>query len=143
MGGEVHLLDRLTPIYRHRRLVVSVFVLAVALIMLKSYSTTPRYMARARLLMDEGRGNMAAGFNAGNPGFWIDPPRYYRTQMFIIGGRGLAQRTIRQLDLDTVAGIQRRSRRPGRTSGGDQFGAGRRVRGRARLDPPAGGGAAT
>ena len=97
----MHLLDRLTPVYRHRRLVAAVFVLVVALFMLKSYSTTPQYMARARLLMDEGRANVG-GFSGNNPGFWVDPPRYYRTQMFIIGGRGLAQMTLRRLDLDAV-----------------------------------------
>ena len=40
---EIHLLDRLATVYRHRRLVVSVFTIVVTLTMLQSYSTIPLY----------------------------------------------------------------------------------------------------
>ena len=101
-GNEVHLLDRLATIYRHRSLVVSVFAIVVTLMMLQSYSTIPLYRATARLLIDDERVTMVAGMDSNEPRYWVDPEPYYETQYRILQSPGLTQYTIRQLDLSTV-----------------------------------------
>ena len=101
-GDAVHLLDRLTAIYPHRRLVVSVFTIVVTLMMLQSYSTIPQYRATARLLIDDERVVMVAGMDSNNPIFWADPEPYYETQYRILQSPGLAQYSIRRMDLSTA-----------------------------------------
>ena len=99
---EVHLLDRLATIYQHRSLVVSVFAVVVTLMMLQSYSTTPMYRAAARVLIDDERVATVAGMDSNDPLYWVDPEPYYETQHRILQSPGLAQYTVRQLDLSTV-----------------------------------------
>ena len=98
-GDEIHLFDRLAVIYRHRRLVVSVFTIVVTLMMLQSYSTIPLYRATARLLIEDERVAMVAGMNSNDPIYWVDPEPYYETQYRILQSPGLAQYTIRRIDL--------------------------------------------
>ena len=101
-GDDVHLLDRVTALYRHRRLVVSVFGVVVALMMLQSYATIPMYRATARLLIDDERLVMVAGMDSNDPVFWADPEPYYETQYRILQSPGLARYTVQQIDLSTV-----------------------------------------
>ena len=101
-GSEVHLLDQLATIYRHRRLVVSVFTVVVTLMMLQSYSTTPLYRAAARVLIDDERTASVRGMDANDPVYWVDPEPYYATQYRILQSPGLAEHTIQQLDLSTA-----------------------------------------
>ena len=101
-GNEVHLLDQLALIYRHRSLAVSVLAIVVTLMMLQSYSTIPLYRATARVLIDDERVAMVAGMGAGDPVYWVDPEPYYETQYRILQSPGLAQYTVQQLDLSTV-----------------------------------------
>ena len=96
------LLDRLTALYPHRHLVVSVFTIVVTLMMLQSYSTIPKYRATARLLIDDERVVRVAGMNSNNPTFWTDPEPYYATQYRILQSPGLAEYTVRQIDLSTA-----------------------------------------
>ena len=100
--NEVHLLDQLATIYRHRSLVVSVFAIVVTLMMLQSYSTIPLYRAVARVLIDDERTAMVAGMNSTDPFYWVDPEPYYETQYRILQSPGLAQFTVQQLDLSTA-----------------------------------------
>ena len=101
-GDEVHLLDRVAAIDRHRRLVVSVFTIAVTLMMLQSYSTIPMYRATARVLIDDERIVMVAGMDSNDPIFWADPEPYYETQYPILQSPGLARHTVRQIDLSAA-----------------------------------------
>ena len=78
------------------------FTIVVTLMMLQSYSTIPQYRATARLLIDDERVVMVAGMDSNNPIFWADPEPYYETQYRILQSPGLAQYTIRQLDLSTA-----------------------------------------
>ena len=101
-GNEVHLLDQLATIYRHRSLVLSVFAIVVTLMMLQSYSTIPLYRATARVLIDDERVAMVAGMGSNDPVYWVDPEPYYETQYRILQSPGLAQYTVQRLDLSTV-----------------------------------------
>ena len=101
-GDDVHLLDRVTAIYRHRRLVFSVFTIVVTLMMLQSYSTIPMYRATARVLIDDESTVMVAGMASSDPIFWTDPEPYYETQYRILQSPGLARYSVAQLDLSTV-----------------------------------------
>ena len=101
-GDEVHLLDRLAVIYRHRRLVVSVFTIVVTLMMLQSYSTIPLYRATARMLIEDERVALVAGMDSNDPIYWVDPEPYFETQYRILQSPGLAQYTIQRLDLSQV-----------------------------------------
>ena len=102
-GNDVHLLDRLAAIYRHRRLAVSVFSAVVLLMMLQSYATIPMYRATARLLIDEEQSVMVTGMDASDPvNYWTDSEPYYETQYRILQSPGLAGYTVGKLDLDEV-----------------------------------------
>ena len=101
-SDEVHLLDRLTAVYRHRRLVISVFTIVVTLMMLQSYSTIPLYRASARVLIEDERVVMVAGMDSNDPIYWADPEPYYETQYRILQSPGLASYTIQRIDLSAV-----------------------------------------
>jgi uncharacterized protein involved in exopolysaccharide biosynthesis len=47
--GSTHLLDRLTAVFKHRRLAGTAFLLVVSAMMLQSYSTIPQYATEARI----------------------------------------------------------------------------------------------
>lgn len=99
-GDDVHLLDRLSGVYRHRRLVLSVFTVVVTLMMLQSYSTIPLYRATARLLIEDEATIAVAGMEAGDPlAYWTDPEPYYETQYRILQSPGLVRHTVQQMDL--------------------------------------------
>jgi len=70
--------------------------------MLQSYSTVPLYKAQARLLIEDERSTMIRGIDANDPIFWADPEPYYETQYRILASRGLAQQTLRRVDLSKV-----------------------------------------
>ena len=52
---ELNILDRLAAVYKHRRIVTTVFLFVVAVMMVDSYTTTPMYKAQARLLIEDER----------------------------------------------------------------------------------------
>ena len=99
---DIHVLDRLSAVFRHRRLILSVFPVVVTLFMLQSYATVSLYRAQARLLIEDERSVAVSGLNANDPIFWADPEPYYETQYRILASRGLGQRSIRRLDLSKV-----------------------------------------
>ena len=70
---DVHILDRLSVVYRHRRAAATGFLLTVTVLMLQSYSTIPMYKAGARVLIEDERSTMVMGLDADNPIFWADP----------------------------------------------------------------------
>jgi len=96
-GPEVHLLDRLTVVLKHYRLVGAVFVVVVALGMLESYSSTPLYKASARLMIQDERSTAIGSLNSSDPAYWQDPEPYFNTQYRILQSRGLARRVVRKL----------------------------------------------
>lgn len=96
---EVHLLDRLAAVFRHMRLVAAVFAVVLAIGMLQSYSTVPRYRAKATILLQDERSTSIANLNANDRAYWEDPEPYFNTQFQILRGRGLARRVVQRLDL--------------------------------------------
>ena len=99
---DTHILDQLSAVLRHSRLILSVFPVVVTLFMWQSYATVPLYRAQARLLIDDERTVPLGGMTANKPVFWADPEPYYETQYRILSSRGLSQRSIRRLDLSRV-----------------------------------------
>ena len=54
-GQQVHLLDRLTAVFRHRKVAGTAFVIVVGLMMLQTYSKIPLYRASARVQIQDER----------------------------------------------------------------------------------------
>jgi succinoglycan biosynthesis transport protein ExoP len=98
-GHAVHLLDRLTAIFRHRRIAGSAFVIVVGLMMLQTYSQIPLYRTSARVMIQDERTTAVSNLNANDPIFWQDSEQYYNTQYSILRSRGLAKRVVRRLQL--------------------------------------------
>jgi polysaccharide biosynthesis transport protein len=98
-GQSVHLLDRLTALFRHRRLAGAAFATVVGLMMLQTYSKVPLYRTSARVLIQDERSTTVGNLNANDPAFWADPEQYYNTQYSILRSRGLAKRVVRRLKL--------------------------------------------
>ena len=96
---EVHLFDRLVAVFRHLRLVAAVFGVVLAVGMLQSYSTVPRYRAKATILLQDERSTSVTNLNANDRAYWEDPEPYFNTQYQILRGRGLARRVVQRLDL--------------------------------------------
>jgi capsular exopolysaccharide synthesis family protein len=96
---SVHLLDRLTAIFRHRRLAGSACVVVVGLMMLQTYSKVPLYRTSARIYIQDERTTAVGNLNANDPAFWQDSEQYYNTQYSILRSRGLAKRVVRRLQL--------------------------------------------
>ena len=96
---QVHLLDRLSAVFRHRRLAGAAFVIVVGLMMLQTYSKIPLYRASARVQIQDERTTAVSNLNANDPMFWQDSEQYYNTQYSILRSRGLARRVVQQLQL--------------------------------------------
>lgn len=54
--GEVHLLDRLSVIYRYRKIVITVILVVLVAGIVQTMTTTPEYRATARVQVDDERG---------------------------------------------------------------------------------------
>jgi capsular exopolysaccharide synthesis family protein len=98
-GGQLHLLDRLTAIFRHRRLAGTAFVVVVGLLMLQTYSTIPLYRASAQVQIQDERTTSVGQLSMNDPMFWQDSEQYYNTQYAILQSRGLAKRVVDRLQL--------------------------------------------
>jgi len=96
---SIHLLDRLTALFRHRRLAGAAFATIVGLMMLQTYSKIPLFRTSARVLIQDERTTMVGNLNANDPAFWQDSEQYYNTQYSILRSRGLAKRVVRRLKL--------------------------------------------
>jgi capsular exopolysaccharide synthesis family protein len=100
-NDEIHILDRLAVVYRYRRIVVTVFVLASAALMIQGHSGVPVYEARAQILIEDERSTAVPGLNPVDY-YYEDPELYYKTQHRILIGRDLTRRVIQRLDLASV-----------------------------------------
>src|SRR5438876_952684 len=100
---EIHILDRLAVIYRYRRIVITVFVLATAAMMIQGYSNVQIYQAKAQILIEDERSTAVPGITSTDNTFYEDPEPYYKTQYKILTGRDLTRRVIKKLHLENVA----------------------------------------
>src|SRR5499426_4677514 len=100
--NDVHILDRVAVLYRHRRVVVAVFVLTTAAMMIQGYTSLQLYQAQAQIMIEDERATAVPGLNNTENVFYEDPEPYYNTQYRILKGRDLTRRVIKTLDLATV-----------------------------------------
>src|ERR1700752_4436545 len=96
---QVHLLDRLTAVFRHRKVAGTAFVIVVGLMMLQTYSKIPLYRSSARVEIRDERTTAVGNLNSNDPMFWQDSEQYYNTQYSILRSRGLAKRVVARLQL--------------------------------------------
>ncbi|MGH9147703.1 MAG: GumC family protein [Vicinamibacterales bacterium] len=102
---DVHVLDRLTVLFKYRYVALSILVLVILGSLLRTYTTTPLYRAQARLLIeieDERTAAMVGTINTGSNEYIQDPEPYYNTQYRILTGRELGRRVGHRLNLATV-----------------------------------------
>ena len=64
---SAHPLDRLSILFRHRRLAIAAFAITVGLMMAQTYSTIPQYRARAQILIQDERSTAVGALNANDP----------------------------------------------------------------------------
>ena len=95
---STHLLDRLTAVFKHRRLVGTAFLLVVSAMMLQSYSTIPQYATEARIEIQNPR-SVQMTASAAQDQYFEDPDIYYATQVQILQSRDLGRRVVRRLSL--------------------------------------------
>ncbi|HXW08447.1 MAG TPA: polysaccharide biosynthesis tyrosine autokinase, partial [Vicinamibacterales bacterium] len=95
----VHPLDRLTAVFRHRRVAGAAFVIVVGILALQTYSMIPLYRASAQVLIQDERSTAVGNLNANDPLFWQESDQYYNTQYSILRSRGLAKRVVTRLRL--------------------------------------------
>jgi polysaccharide biosynthesis transport protein len=107
VDSDAHLLDRLNAIYKYRYIVVTVFLLVMLGMVVKTYTTTPMYSATASLLIENERSASVAGFDAPTSTGWTDPEPYYQTQLRILTGREVATKVVNRLRLETVPEFSR------------------------------------
>ena len=98
-GQQVHLLDRLTAVFRHRKVAGTAFVIVVGLMMLQTYSKIPLYRASARVQIQDERTTAVGNLNSNDPVYYQDPEPYYNTQYSILRSRSLAKRVVQRLHL--------------------------------------------
>ena len=84
IDSDTHLLDRLNAIYKYRSLAITVFLLVMLAVLVRTYTTTPMYRATTSVLIEDEHGGSVAGFNAaaGNDNNYQDPEAFLRS-----GGR--------------------------------------------------------
>ena len=100
--GDIHLLDRIAVVHRHRAIAISVFLLTTTAVVLQGYSAVPRFRASARILIEDERSTAIPGLISESQ-FYEDPIPYYNTQYKILQGRDLARKVVGRLKLRTVA----------------------------------------
>ena len=101
--SDTHLLDRLNAIYKYRYVVVTIFLLVLLVVTIRTYTTTPMYRSTTSVLIEEDRMSSVAGFNTQPPSDYSqDSESYYQTQLRILTGRELATRVANKLQLASV-----------------------------------------
>ena len=81
---EPHLFDRLSVLYKYRWASLTVFLLVVGWVMVDSYTSVPRYMATARMLIEEPNADIATPTEIQRGVTVRDPEMYLQTQLRIM-----------------------------------------------------------
>jgi capsular exopolysaccharide synthesis family protein len=100
--AEPHLFDRISVLYKYRWASITVFLLVVAWVMVDSYTQVPRYLASARILIEEPGNDIATPTEIARTAPLADPEMYLQTQLRIMRGRDLALRVSQKIDLSRV-----------------------------------------
>ena len=99
--GDVHLLDRLSVVYRYRRLVIATVLLVLVGGVVQTFSTIPRYRATAVVEIAEERPLASSLRDVEQQIAWQDPEVHMETQLNVLRSRDLARIVVKQLDLKT------------------------------------------
>jgi polysaccharide biosynthesis transport protein len=99
---SAHVFDRLSILFKHRRLALTVFFVTVGVMMTQTYATIPLYRTKSQILIQDERSTAISNLTAADPSFWQDPEPYYNTQYRILQSRGLARRVVKRLDMQNV-----------------------------------------
>jgi polysaccharide biosynthesis transport protein len=102
MPQEVHVLDRLSVLYKYRRVVIVVFALVVAWFLVQSYTTTPMYRATAQLVIEEDTPGLGTPTDIAQSQILQDSDLYFNTQHRVLRSRDLGRRVVGKLDLHQV-----------------------------------------
>jgi polysaccharide biosynthesis transport protein len=111
-GQPVHLLDRLTAVFKHRRVAGTTFVIVITAMMIQSYSTIPLYQTFARIEIQDERTTSVGAIGVNDPTFWQESGPYYQTQYQILSSRELARRVVRRLELHAHPAFSGRAPQP-------------------------------
>jgi capsular exopolysaccharide synthesis family protein len=95
--GEVHLLDYVRVLYKRRRTALTAFLLVVLTVTVYTFTATPIYEARTRLLIEADNPNVVSFAEVINEE--QAKADYYQTQYNILQSRALARRTLQTLEL--------------------------------------------
>jgi polysaccharide biosynthesis transport protein len=98
-GQSTHLLDRLTAVFKHRRIAGTAFLLVVTAMMVQTYSTIPIYQTWTRIEIQDERSVSIGNLGVNDPTYWQESDPYYRTQYQILQSRELARRAVKRLEL--------------------------------------------
>jgi capsular exopolysaccharide synthesis family protein len=100
-GQDVHILDRLAVLYRHRVVALVVFALTIAATLVQRGTSVPQYQARARILIDEERRAILRSMPV--PMIlseFANRDRYFQGQYQILKSRDLALKVVKKLNVD-------------------------------------------
>lgn len=101
--SDTHLLDRVNAIYKYRYVVLTVFLLVLLAVAVRTFTTTPMYRATTTVLIEDERAASVAGFNSATSAeYYQDPEPYYQTQLRILTGRELAAKVAARLNLASI-----------------------------------------
>jgi polysaccharide biosynthesis transport protein len=95
--SEAHLLDYVRILYKRRRVALTAFVIVMMAAAVYTFTTTPVYEARSRLLIESDNPNVVSFAEVINEE--QAKADYYQTQYNILQSRALARRTIENLKL--------------------------------------------
>lgn len=97
--GELHLLDRLSVLYRYRRLVIAIVLLVLVGGIVQTFSTVPRFRAVSVVEISEERPLASSLRDVEQQIYWQDPEVHMETQLNVLRSRDLARIVVKQLDL--------------------------------------------
>lgn len=101
--SDTHILDRLNAIYKYRYVAITVFLLVLLAVGMRTFTTTPMYRATTSVLIEDERAAAVAGFNSATSAEYVsDPEPYYQTQLRILTGRELAAKVAARMNLGSV-----------------------------------------
>src|ERR1039457_227190 len=94
-GSEVHILDRLSVVYRYRKVVVTVVTLVIVAGVVQTYTTIPEYQATATVEISKDRPAVSGLVEADDS----DVEAFRATELSILQSRDLARRVVKPLEL--------------------------------------------
>ena len=97
LGDEIHLLDYVRVLYRRRWLAVTVFLVVALSVIVYTFTATPIYEARVKILIESDTPNFVNFQQVIEEG--QAQANYYQTQYDILESRALARRTLETAQL--------------------------------------------